>query len=106
MIQQEDRSGKIETKEEYKYIECMSIVRMLYNFQEINIDRHEKNWSLHIVFHYDLVPETMIFVFYRSKRVSKSKNEQFFVLNLTVVANSMSFVSFCRKSILTGCLFV
>ncbi len=32
MIQQEDKSEKIETKEEYKYIECMSIVRMLYNF--------------------------------------------------------------------------
>ncbi len=32
LIQQEDKSGKIETKEEYKYIECMSIVRMLYNF--------------------------------------------------------------------------
>ncbi len=32
MIQQEDKSEKIETKEEYKYIECMSVVRMLYNF--------------------------------------------------------------------------
>ncbi len=32
MIQQEDKSKKIETKEEYKYIESMSVVRMLYKF--------------------------------------------------------------------------
>ncbi len=32
LIQQEDKNGKIEMKEEYKYIECMSIVRMLYSF--------------------------------------------------------------------------